>query len=90
MTILHPPVFFGLRPQMIENRHDFYMEFPIPTKTTDRRMTTIPAVIVNLVFFTTPFHSLRYTPQRLAVKIMVDICKIQELAPFPNLLSPIP
>ena len=67
-----------------------YIEFPIPTNTTDSMITAIPVVNVHFVLVETPFHSFRTIPHMLAVRIIVDMCRIHELAPLPSLLSPIP
>ena len=34
-----------------------YIEFPIPTNTTDSKIKAIPPAIVHLVFGATPDHS---------------------------------
>lgn len=34
-----------------------YIEFPIPTNTTDNKITAIPEAIVHLVLGATPDHS---------------------------------
>ena len=74
-----------------EKLNDNYLsEFPYPTIKIDTSKTNIPMEMVAMVFFETPFHSLMITPQRLAIKMIKAICRIQELAPFPILLSPIP
>ena len=66
------------------------MELPIPTMITEIKITKIPDITVRKVLDETPFHSLKYKPQKLEVIMMVAMCKIHELAPLPNLLSPIP
>ena len=53
-------------------------------------MVAIPSVIMLFVLALTPFHSFSTIPQKLATKIINAICNIQELAPLPILLSPIP
>jgi hypothetical protein len=39
-------------------------------------------MMVHFVLEATPFHSFLYIPHILAVSMMVDMCRIQELAPF--------
>lgn len=56
----------------------------------ERRINPIPNKNVLNVALLTALHSFRYKPQKLAVNMMVAMCKIQELAPFPSLLSPMP
>jgi hypothetical protein len=56
----------------------------------ERIITNIPAIIDVYVDLLTPFHSFNKTPHEFAIKIMKAMWSIQELAPFPKRLSPIP
>ena len=68
----------------------YFNELPYPTINTERIIVKIPITIVVRVFFETPFHSFRTKPHEFATKIMNAMCKIHELGPLPNLLSPMP
>ena len=49
-----------------------------------------PTVKVVFVFLLPALHSFNTMPHPLATNIIKAICRIQLLAPLPNLLSPIP
>ena len=65
-------------------------EFPYPTSTTERMITMIPASMVRNVTALTPFHSFSVIPHMLETRMMKAMCSIQELAPLPRRLSPMP
>ena len=68
----------------------YFIELPYPTTNTDRMMVSIPTVMVVFVFALTPFHYFKTIPHILATRMINAMCNIQELAPLPNLLSPMP
>jgi len=64
--------------------------FANPTMHIDKMIVAIPAIIAVYVGLLTPFHSFKAIPQAFEIKIINAMCNIQELAPLPNLLSPMP